>query len=81
MFKRKIYDKLLERKAESNGNTAVLIEGARRIGKSTVVEAFARNEYESYILIDFSLQAQAGSGFPDCPKEQNLPHRSQVLRL
>lgn len=43
MFKRKIYDKLLERKAESNGNTAVLIEGARRIGKSTVVEAFARN--------------------------------------
>lgn len=54
MFKRKIYDKLLEWKAESDGKTALLIEGARRIGKSTVVEAFAQNEYESYILIDFS---------------------------
>ena len=49
MFKRKIYDKLLEWKAESDGNTALLLEGARRIGKSTVVEAFAKNEYESYI--------------------------------
>ena len=58
MFKRKIYDKLLEWKAESDGNTALLIEGARRIGKSTVVEAFARNEYESYILIDFSLASK-----------------------
>ena len=54
MFKRKIYSKLLSWKEESNGNTALLIEGARRIGKSTVVESFARNEYQSYILIDFS---------------------------
>ena len=54
MFKRKIYSKMLEWKQESNGKTALLIEGARRIGKSTVVEEFAKNEYESYILIDFS---------------------------
>jgi len=54
MFKRKIYDKLLEWKQESDGKTALLIEGARRIGKSTVVEAFGRNEYKSYILIDFA---------------------------
>jgi AAA+ ATPase superfamily predicted ATPase len=54
MFKRKIYSKLLEWKQESDGKTALLIEGARRIGKSTVVEAFAKEEYKSYILIDFS---------------------------
>ena len=54
MFKRKIYNKLLEWKQESNGKTALLIEGARRIGKSTVVECFAKEEYKSYILIDFS---------------------------
>lgn len=59
MFKRKIYDKLLEWKAESDGRTALLIEGARRIGKSTVVEEFAKNEYESYILIDFSMASKA----------------------
>lgn len=54
MFKRKIYNKLLEWKQESDGRTALLVEGARRIGKSTVVEEFGKNEYESYILIDFS---------------------------
>ena len=54
MFKRKIYDKMLQWKNESGGNTALLVEGARRIGKSTVVEEFAKNEYESYILIDFA---------------------------
>lgn len=54
MFKRKIYAKMLEWKRRSKGSTALLIEGARRIGKSTIVEAFAKNEYESYILIDFS---------------------------
>lgn len=59
MFKRKIYDKLLEWKTESDGKTALLIEGARRIGKSTVVEEFAKNEYESYILIDFSRASKA----------------------
>lgn len=55
MFKRKIYDKLLAWKQESDGRTALLVEGARRVGKSTVVEKFAKNEYESYILIDFAI--------------------------
>lgn len=54
MFRRKIYQKMLQWKQESDGKTALLIEGARRIGKSTVVEEFAKNEYESYILIDFA---------------------------
>ena len=59
MFRRKIYDKLLEWKTGSDGRTALLIEGARRVGKSTVVEEFAKNEYESYILIDFSRASKA----------------------
>lgn len=59
MFKRKIYDKLLEWKKESDGHTALLVEGARRIGKSTVVEEFGKNEYESYILIDFAFAPQS----------------------
>ena len=59
MFKRKIYDKLLEWKTDSEGKTALMIEGARRVGKSTVAEEFAKNEYESYILIDFSICPQA----------------------
>lgn len=54
MFRRKAYDKLLSWKKESNGTTAILVEGARRIGKSTVVEYFAQKEYKDYILIDFS---------------------------
>ena len=54
MFKRKIYQHLLNWKKESDGQTALLVQGARRIGKSTVVEEFAKQEYESYILIDFS---------------------------
>lgn len=54
MFKRKIYNKMLEWKRDSDGRTALLIEGARRIGKSTVVEEFAKNEYKSYVLIDFA---------------------------
>lgn len=59
MFKRKIYDRLVQWKKESQGRTALLIEGARRVGKSTVVEEFGKNEYESYILIDFSIASQA----------------------
>lgn len=55
IFKRKIYDKLKEWKTDSNGKYALLIEGARRVGKSTVVEEFAKNEYQKYILIDFSV--------------------------
>lgn len=59
MFKRKIYDKMTEWKKQSDGRTALLIEGARRVGKSTVAEEFAKNEYESYILIDFSIASKA----------------------
>ena len=54
IFKRKLYDRLLEWKRVQNGKSAILIEGARRVGKSTLVEQFAKNEYESYILIDFN---------------------------
>lgn len=54
VFKRKIYDKILSWKNENDGRSALLIEGARRVGKSTIVEDFARREYKSYILIDFN---------------------------
>lgn len=54
MFKRKIYQQLLDWKKESDGQTALLVQGARRIGKSTVVEEFAKREYVSHIMIDFS---------------------------
>ncbi len=58
VFKRKIYQKLLEWKEQDNGSTALLIEGARRVGKSTIVEEFAKKEYKSYILIDFSIASR-----------------------
>ena len=54
ILKRKIYEKLLTWKTDSKGKKALMIEGARRVGKSTIVEEFAKNEYKSYILIDFS---------------------------
>ncbi len=54
IFKRKIYDKLLDWKRKYNGKAALLVEGARRIGKSTICEEFAKNEYKSYILINFA---------------------------
>ncbi len=54
LFKRKIYSKFLEWKKDVQGTKALLVEGARRIGKSTVVEEFAKQEYKSYILIDFA---------------------------
>lgn len=54
VFKRKIYSELLKWKQMDEGRTAVLIQGARRIGKSTIVKEFAKNEYESYILVDFA---------------------------
>lgn len=53
MLKRKIYDELLSWKQRSNGQTALLIDGARRVGKSYIAELFARQEYRSYIIIDF----------------------------
>lgn len=53
-FKRKIYSRVAQWKKESHGRTALLIEGARRVGKSTIAEEFGKNEYASYLLIDFS---------------------------
>lgn len=54
IFKRKIYDELLHWKQTENGRTAILIQGARRVGKSTVAEEFATNEYDTHILVDFA---------------------------
>lgn len=54
IFKRKVYNKIKAWKEKSAGKTALLIEGPRRVGKSTIVEEFARNEYESYLIIDFT---------------------------
>lgn len=54
MFERKIYARLLEWKQTAAGEKALLIEGARRIGKSTIVEEFGKKEYKSYLLIDFN---------------------------
>ena len=54
MFKRKIIERLKEWKNKCQGRTALLVEGQRRVGKSTIVEAFARKAYKSYVLIDFS---------------------------
>lgn len=58
IFKRKLYDKLLDWKTNRKGKTAVMIEGARRVGKSTLAKQFAENEYESYVLIDFSIASK-----------------------
>jgi hypothetical protein len=55
IFKRKLYADMLKWKETRHGSTALLIKGARRTGKSTIAETFAKNEYKSYILIDFSI--------------------------
>ena len=52
IFQRKLYDRMLQWKQEEQGQTALLIEGVRRVGKSTLAETFAKREYRSYILID-----------------------------
>lgn len=59
IFKRKIYNKLVEWKRNSGGRTALLVEGARRIGKSTIVEEFAKNEYAVHLTIDFTVASKA----------------------
>ena len=58
MMKRKIYQQLIEWKEQRQGEVALLIEGARRIGKSYIVEEFGRNEYDSYLLVDFNKAPQ-----------------------
>ncbi len=54
MFRRRAYDKLLQWKNETNGARALLLEGARRVGKSTLAKSFAENEYDAHLIIDFS---------------------------
>ncbi len=53
VFRRKLYDEMLNWKKHDKGTYALLIKGARRVGKSTLAEQFAKSEYDSYILIDF----------------------------
>jgi predicted AAA+ superfamily ATPase len=80
IFRRKIYDKLLQWKTEDNGSTAVLIKGARRVGKSTIAEEFAKNEYESYILIDFAqCKKEVRDLFDDISNLNDLFMRLQFL--
>ncbi len=64
-FKRKIYDKMLAWKHERHDKSALLIKGARRIGKSTIVKEFAEKEYKNYILIDFSKASKDVMGLFD----------------
>ena len=58
-MKRKIYNKLLEWKQESNGEYALLIDGARRVGKSYIVRQFAEKEYRSCVILDFNLVSKS----------------------
>lgn len=58
IFKRKIYSKMLEWKKLSGGTSALMIEGARRIGKSTIAIEFAKNEYEDFLLLDFAKEGK-----------------------
>ena len=62
MFERKLYKKMLEWKEQSQGKTALLVEGARRVGKSTLVKEFAAREYKSFIFIDFSVAPKEVKG-------------------
>ena len=63
ILKRKIYKKLLEWKNECQGKKALLIEGARRIGKSTICEEFGKSEYKSFLLIDFAKKDKEVEGY------------------
>ena len=59
IFKRKIYDKILEWKTNRSQKYSLLIRGARRVGKSTIAEEFAKKEFKSYIMIDFAHTSKA----------------------
>ena len=79
-MRRKIYDKLLQWKQEKNGTTALMIEGARRVGKSYIALEFAKNEYDSYILIDFSKAPARVKGWFDEYLE-DIPTLLQNIQL
>ena len=80
IFKRKIYDRMLQWKQERDGKTALLVKGARRVGKSTIVEEFARQQYETYMLIDFSRASEeVKSLFNDLMDLDNIFLRLQAM--
>ena len=80
IFKRKLYQTLLDWKTERDGKTAILIERPRRVGKSTLAEIFAQNEYESYIKIDFSVAPKEVMGlFEDISNLDYLFMRLQFI--
>lgn len=54
-IQRKIYSKLLQWKQQSNGNSALLLEGTKSVGKSTIAKEFGNNEYRTYVIIDFNI--------------------------
>ena len=62
-MKRKIYEKMLAWKASANGKSALMLDGARRVGKSYIAQEFARNEYESHLLIDFAKASRDVKGY------------------
>jgi len=80
IMRRKIYDRLLQWKREKNGKTALMIEGARRVGKSYIALEFAKNEYDSYILIDFSKAPARVKGWFDEYLE-DIPTLLQNIQL
>ena len=80
LFERKIYQRMLDWKRDSNGKTALLIKGARRVGKSTIAEEFAKKEYSNYILIDFSIAPKEVHGlFKDLSDLNYLFLRLQLI--
>ena len=75
IFRRKIYDSLLEWENTSGGRSAVLIEGAKGVGKSTIVREFAEKEYRSCIFIDFSAPPVLASGNNNHKTTENTNQR------
>lgn len=78
-LKRKIYDKLLAWKKESNGSKALLVEGARRVGKTTVLTKFAEKEYRSHIIVDFAKASKAVKDNFDNLENLNLFFQNLML--
>ena len=79
-FERKAYEKLAFWKDSSRGSTALLIEGARRVGKSTIAEEFGRRNYASYMLVDFSKAPDDVLGyFVDPRSDRDDPSNRMVI--
>lgn len=76
VFRRKIYEKMLQWKEVSKGQSAILLEGARRIGKSTIAIEFAQKEYNDYLILDFAME------HPDVRKnfEENMGNLDTFFR-